>query len=131
MNRSTAFLKFGFIVALCLASGIAFAVDTSVDFPIGQKNGSFNCTFDGAGTVRISSDGIKVRGFCAGDPNVTTAGQLQANSDDLKNYYFSIRKSATKSGKANVSALEGDIKGISCTADQSGKQAYPYGSKYC
>lgn len=131
MKLSTMLLNLGFIAALSTAAAAAFATDTSINFPIGQKNGTFNCVFDGSGSVIITTDNVKVRGFCPGDPNVPAAGQLHVNSDAIKDYYFAIEKSATQSGKITVAATDGDLKAISCTADQGGKQAYPYGSEYC
>lgn len=120
-------------LAMCTATmaPTAFALDASVDFPIGQKNGNFNCTYDGSGQVHITTDKVKVKGFCAGDPNVPAPGQLQVNSDAIKDYYFSIRKSAQDSGKVTVTALDGDLHAMNCQADKGGKQAYPHGSKYC
>ncbi len=125
------FLNVSLTVALALASSAAFAVETSVDFPIGQKNGNFNCTFDGTGQIHIVTDQVKVKGYCLGDPNVPVAGQLQTSSDSIKDYYFSVRKSATQSGKVMVSTMDEGVTAITCAADKGSKKAYPYGSKYC
>jgi hypothetical protein len=125
--------KLLFAVAIALTTSLsahALTADTSVSFPIGQKNGSFNCTFNGSGTVKFTTDDVKVKGFCAGDPGVTIPGQLERNSGDVQDYYFSISKSASKSGKINVISLDGDIQAITCNPDKGPKKPYP-GNKYC
>ena len=131
MKISVLLLSLGLTGAGMMAASAAFALDTTVNFPAGQKNGNFNCTFDGSGQVHITTDQVKVKGFCAGDPNVPAPGQLQVQSDEIKDVYFSIRKSAAQNGKATITAVDGDLKAITCTADTGGKPAYPYGSKYC
>lgn len=117
------------LVSTLAAVQAAHAAEVSVDFPVGQKRGTFNCTFDGPGQVNISTDHIKVRGFCAGDPGVTTPGHWQGSGDDIKGYYFSIVKSNTVAGKVTISS--GDIASLNCSSDTGGKAPYPHGSKYC
>lgn len=132
MRTHAFFLSLSLATALSLSANAAFAtVETSVDFPAGQKNGNFNCTFDGSGQIHVTTDQVKVKGYCVGDPNVPVDGQLQTGSDSVKDYYFSIKKSAAQNGKVNVMAMDEGLKAITCVADKSGKQEYPYGSKYC
>lgn len=131
MKLSTLCYTSLFALSATLSVNNAFALDTSVNFPAGQKYGSFSCSYDGSGQVHITTDQVKVKGFCAGDPNVPTAGQLQANSDAIKDYYFSIRKSQAQSGKVTITAIDGDLSAIRCEADKGDKKSYPNGHKYC
>lgn len=122
--------QFVFITCTALAATqAAQATETSVDFPIGQKHSSFNCIFDTPGQVKIDTDGVKIRGFCAGDPGVSSPGHWQGSSDDLKGYYLSVVKSATTMGKVTISSE--DITTMHCDATSGDKQPYPHGSKYC
>lgn len=117
------------LVSLLAAMQAAHAIESSVDFPVGQKRGIVNCTFDTPGQVKISSDNVKIRGFCAGDPGVTTPGHWQGSSEDLKDYYLSVVKSGTVAGKVTVAS--DDIASMHCDGASGGKSPYPHGSKYC
>lgn len=119
------------LVASLLASKMVWAVETSVDFPPGQSRGNFYCTFDGSGQVKYSTTNIKVRGFCAGDPGVSTPGQMQANSDDVKDYYFATDKKTAQAGTITITALDDNIHAIQCALGKGGRNPYPHGSHYC
>ncbi|MCD6046533.1 MAG: hypothetical protein K0S08_180 [Gammaproteobacteria bacterium] len=118
-------------ISLIVANTAATAAESTVNFPAGQKAGTFSCTFDGSGKVRIDTHNVDAKGFCPGDPGVTRAGHLEGQSDDLGKYYFEIQKELQQSGSVTVSSVDTSVTRINCSAGHSGKPVYPYGDKYC
>ncbi|MDR3477874.1 MAG: hypothetical protein P4M14_07570 [Gammaproteobacteria bacterium] len=50
---------------------------TSVDFPVGQSGGTFNCTLSDYGAVaKIDTKHVEINGGCSGRPYVTADGHL-------------------------------------------------------
>jgi hypothetical protein len=130
------------ILASSLIVGTAYAgASSTVGFPIGQTNGSFTCTVNGAGkngTVNIDTSNINAQGFCAGSKYVTKPGHIAGfpvNSNNgspaVNNAYFSVNNpNPLRSGSVTVTVNgKGSITCVS--GNSSGRSQYMPGGGYC
>jgi len=108
-------LKTKFISGLALTAALFCPVvfADSIDFPVGQTSGFFNCTVNSANpfaTIDIDTKSIEAKGFCAGQPNVLTAGHLKGlPASELKDHYFEIKKDLHESGTITVTSSSGTV----------------------
>jgi len=102
----------------------------TVNFPVGQSNGSFNCTLSNpSATVKIDTIQLDLDGACAGSPHVVSNGHLSGvPSSIIQNYYFQITKHLTSAGQVTVTASEGDI---TCATGHGAKGNVYGDGRYC
>jgi hypothetical protein len=123
--------KFFALSVISLLTTSAFAATVEVEFPLAQKNGSFNCTAsDSSAIVQIDTHGLEAQGFCAGSKYVTRDGHISGlSAKDLNDYYFTIDKPQEKTASVSVTVSSGDIK---CATGRGSKtKAFGEGTKFC
>lgn len=116
-------------ISLSLIATSVFAF--TVNFPAGQKNGSFNCTAsDVSATVSMDTNGLNANGFCAGNPYVTRNGHIVGMPTTILNqFYFEINKSATREGSVDVNVTSGTV---TCSLGHGDSSRNSYGNgQYC
>lgn len=114
-------------VALIVSPAFAY----TVNFPVGQKNGSFNCTAsDASASVSMDTDGLNANGFCTGNPYVTRNGHIAGMPTIILNqYYFEINKSASREAYVNVNVTSGTV---TCSLGHGDNTRNSYGNgSYC
>ncbi len=116
----------GFLSFAACASVFA----ASVDFPIGQSGGTFNCTLSNpAAVVKIDTKHLEVNGGCSGSPYVTADGHLDGVPANIfEGFYFQITKHLEDSGSIELTPSVGEI---TCS-EGHGDKSNSYGNgKYC
>jgi hypothetical protein len=108
----------------------AFAA-ISLDYPMGQKKGSFNCTAsDATALVNIDTHGVDAQGFCQSSPYVSRDGHIAGLPvSQLNQYYFQIEKPASRTGSVSINVSHGDI---TCSLGHGTKsKAFAEGARFC
>lgn len=119
-------------LVLGMVSHSTFAA--SVDFPVGQKNGTFSCTVSASpGTkIEIGTHNVDINGGCSGSKYVTRDGHLAGMPyDEVNTVYFQISKKNYKSGSVSINASEG-TSAVSCSNGHDDKNRSKYGDgRFC
>jgi hypothetical protein len=119
-----------YIAILMATMSVSSVFAASIDFPVGQKNGSFNCTAsDPNAFVSIDTYGLNAKGSCAGSPYVTRDGHLVGMPVSVLNdFYFEINKLVTRSGNIEIKVSSGNL---TCSNGR-GSRVTSYGAgKFC
>ena len=120
---------------LCLGFFSVAAVCTNlfaatVDFPIGQQGGTFNCTLsNSSAVVKIDTQRVQINGGCSGRPYVKADGHLEGvPASVFENFYFQITKNIEDSGSVVLIPSKGEM---TCSSGH-GDKSHSYGDgKYC
>ena len=117
----------GILSAGLIASSVYAAAEQDVYF--GAK-GHFYCVATGSGNVTIDTHQLDAQGFCAGMPNVTSAGHIKITAAQLNQYNFGIN---SNHGLGHVSVNSDDgVTSMSCTNGSiSSREDYASGADYC
>lgn len=119
-------LCLGFLTAASYANVFA----ATVDFPVGQGGGTFNCTLSNpAALVNIDTKHVDINGGCNGSPYVKADGHLEnVPASVFQGFYFQISKSISESGSVELTANTGEI---TCS-NGHGDKPNSYGDgRYC
>jgi|SRR5579872_5155687 len=119
-------LSLGFLTAAACANIFA----ATVDYPVGQGGGTFNCTLsDSSAVVNIDTKHLQINGGCSGRPYVKADGHLEGVPANIfSGFYFQITKQLDQAGSVELKPSSGEI---TCSKGQGDKN-YSYGDgKYC
>jgi hypothetical protein len=121
------------ITGTLIATSIIFTTAASaerVEFPVGQKNGTFHCeASDPTSLLKIDTTSVNINGGCAGSAYVEKPGHLvNVPSTVLTDHYFQIEKNATKRGRVDIKSSNGNV---ICKMGHGSKKAAFGNGEYC
>lgn len=113
-----------------IAMNISTAFAETIEFPVGQDTGAFNCTAsDKNAKVSMDTDSVTANGFCTGSEYVTQDGHIQGMPASILNeHYFQIEKSLVKAGSVHVLVSSGNV---SCSMGQGDKSRVYGDGRFC
>jgi hypothetical protein len=127
-------IMFNYKKSLCLGlisvAACTSVFATTVDFPVGQSGGTFNCTLSNSNAiVKIDTKHVDINGGCSGRPFVQADGHLDGvPADTFEGFYFQITKSLEDAGSVELTASTGDI---TCSLGHGDKKESYGDGKYC
>ena len=110
------------------ASSSLFAA--TVDFPVGQSNGTFNCTVSNpAALINIDTKHVDINGGCSGQAYVKADGHLEGvPASTFEGLYFQITKKLEDSGSVELTPSVGEI---TCSSGHGDKKDSYGNGRYC